>query len=284
MKSRTLLIVGGATAALWALSRRASAADRLPDEGLPDEGFPDEGLPDEGLPDEGLPDEGFSDDLEPGVLPGPVIPTVPDADVPSIVSGLDSPAPRVGHYYQVAHGDTLLGTAPRSIVYQALLAFGGEAIAKVPAKRLAYLDLILCSGWNDYLYGTFGYGSGAHPGPHGRSIRMLRYHSDNRARLLAGAAPWRNIGIGAPGDGGKGTGRPLESGRAEAFEYLWLPEISTQAIQANGSITTEGVRWADGSSKINPPPEVVDIGIETSRDPGLSTYGCREGQIALGPV
>lgn len=201
--------------------------------------------------------------------------------------------PQSGTFIQVEKGDTFLGSSSptpnrRSIVYSTLLSTAHQAaiddgasaeaatefaqgIANDPSARVEYLTLIYCSPWNDALYGTFGYDPaliGDFDSPVGRAIRLLPYHFDNYKRIIHGQSPRRNIHKGsAPGD--KSGTRISSAGKS--LELLWLPELNPEFLLADGTITTQGMTWEDGSSRIMPPPIVEVLGVEDV-PPGM--WGC----------
>jgi hypothetical protein len=208
------------------------------------------------------------------------------------VEEIEDSYPTPGRFYQVEAGDLFGGEiSDRSIVYRALLSAGflaaknlggyddgaasqyARTIAKSEAARAVYLDRILCVHENDQLYGTYGYGAGASAGAHGRSIRLMRYHAPNRARLKAGHHAIRKIALGKPADAGTGTG----TGDGNSYEYLWLPAINLERLWDSGTwedrIDSAGLTWEDGSSQFRPPPEVRQL-VAVELLPKGVQYGC----------
>lgn len=218
----------------------------------------------------------------------------PAAEPVSIVE-LEAQDPTMGRFYQVVRGDRLGGTGRAGIAYRALRqkalevaqARGDEdpegyaqRVAGSVTNRTRYLDLILCSGFNDILYGTYGYTDKAHAGPHGRSIVLRPIHPDNRTLIANGEAPIRNVTMLSPDERRAGKrANAVDREFAEGFEYLWLPDIDGDALYDDGEITTEGLRWADGSSVMWAPPQVAQLGTGLFEDPGLQLYGCGDGGL-----
>jgi len=211
--------------------------------------------------------------------------------------------PSPGTFHQVESGDIFFGKGSRhnlawavlyEAAYQAAMEIGGtddqgartfaKQIADKGANRIRYTDLILCSPFNDLLYGTWGYGEKSHPGPHGRSIRMLPYHAGNRELIFQRQPPVRNIEMLTPAAKNTGSAGPISSEYRETWEYLWLPPINLQALWNDRRITTEGLAWDDGSSMLYPPPEIWALGIDVLEDPGLSSYGCEQGETSMEEV
>lgn len=228
--------------------------------------------------------------------PGPIGPIFPGPAAPSWdPTQWEHPDnyPTHGVFHQVVKGDIFGGKGSRhnmawaalyEAAYEAATDHGGyddaqahvfaSAFAGKAANRGKYIDLILCAPSNDLTYGTWGFGKKAPVGPHGRGIRLLRYHPDNRARIHNREAPIRNIEMGEPADKRTGSAGPVDLDYAEEYEYLWLPRLNTRRIWEAGQVTTEGETWADGSSTMLPPPEVWDLGIDVLEDLPIDTFGC----------
>lgn len=205
--------------------------------------------------------------------------------------------PTPGTFHQIEYGDIFGGTGSAhnlawaclyEAAYAAAVEVGGElddaarafakSIAGKAANRARYRDLIQCSAWNDALYGTWGYSDKSTPGPHGRAIRLLPHHPDNRAAIFSRQSPLRNIRMKKPADKGQGGGTAIDPEFREGFEYLWLPALNLVALWESREITSQGMVWEDGSSMSNPPPEVWALDIDVLEDPGFDTFGCEEGE------
>lgn len=213
--------------------------------------------------------------------PSPDPSPVPVPDIQPWIN--DTPWP--GHLYQVRPGDTFFGDngicarALYQATFEAGLASGmttakaqarAVAVAADTSNRVDYLNAIQCSPWNDALYGTWGYGSKAWPSAHGRAIRMLAYHDANYDRLFDGEAPRRLIADGKPADAGTGTG----TGAGSTLELLWLPPLKASSLldpNRTRQVDVEDMTWPDGSSTIDPPPAISDLGIDGA--PGRP-WGC----------
>ena len=214
--------------------------------------------------------------------------------------------PEAGKFHQIEYGDMFFGTdlgsgpgpiaarALYSAAYQAAKEVGGKAdddahlFARNVVKgtggagrRVAYTDLIQCSGWNDFLYGTFGFGKKSHESPHGRAIRLMPHHPDNRQRILSGLAPRRNILMRTPADKRSGLGGPESGDYSGSLEYLWLPGLNLRELWDSKRVTTEETVWDDGSSVIQPPPIVADLGIDYGEEPSVAAFGCLDGTMVL---
>lgn len=188
--------------------------------------------------------------------------------------------------YQVRKGDILGGEdSNRSIIYRALLSAAytaaiedgaTDAEAKAFAKSIAkngnlrrqYRDAMQCVGLNDAAYGTWGYGDKAKPGPHGRAIRLLRYHANNRQRLMAGKGFIRNIRWGDWKTPGDKSGTPMDPELADEYEYFFLPGLNHAAL-LQGEIIVD--MWE--------PPFAWTIDMPEGMENQL--YGCEGGEIVL---
>ena len=293
------LVIGGAALLLFLLLSGSANADEPttpPDEPQPPKPTPP-GTPPRGpgglgsIPTDPGPvgPGGFGD------LPSP--PGLPEDDDPPLGEILTS-YPQPGHLYQVKQGDVFLGTGSRSIVYRALQQAGyqaasamgdspegasvfGQTVAGSAQNRTKYLQMILCSGWNDGLYGTHGFGGQAFEGPAGRSIRLLPVHANNLQRLRNKQTPIRNIQLRTPADRGKGNAKAVDSSISGSFELLWLPAINyTRLFESRGTdLTTEGIVW-DGTQwpMTQPPPWVAQLGISVDESVNRTTWGCGLGE------
>ena len=286
-KTTTAAIAIGAVAwLLW--PKRASAAEPVVDPPIPEgEPPPEDDLPGVSVHDD--PPPTFTDFVEPD-SPFTTVEPSPAVAVP-VLSEIERSEPTPGYHYQVKRGDTFLGTGPNAIVHRALLAAARDAgidpvrasaIANNPRARMAYLDLILCSGPNDALYGTYSGGAQTHTGPHGRTITLLPIHADNRTRVGGGRSPLRNVKLGTPADRRHGTAaRGIEGGH-RSFEWLLLPAIDPQKLR-QGVISADGITWSDGSPSMWDHPAVSGLGIEVL-EPAAATFGrwgCGEGTMDL---
>lgn len=231
------------------------------------------------------PDPDDDDDVNvvfvpPGNLPplnptGPVAPVGPTFEPGEIdVDDWVKDYPTGGTFYQVRTGDILGGqNGTRSIAYRLLLteAFlaaknvGGldDATARSWARNVAQngnrirtvIHLIQCSMINDMVYGTWGYGSQAVAGPHGRAIRLVPQHANNLQRLRDGEPLARNIRMRFPANAGDSSGVGVDPD-LRSFELLYMPKLNEQILWDSGGLdlTTEGMEWPNGTDMGNWPP------------------------------
>ena len=194
--------------------------------------------------------------------------------LPVDVTQLETPKPTCGFFHQVRKKEIFLGTTQKSITYVALRQAakraaleGGlderkaskfaEDISRSSFHRLALFTLIVCGGWNDAFYGTYGYRVNTPAAPHGRGIDLRSCHFDNRSRLMDGQSPLRGVPCCEPKDSGSGIAEEGSTvvARQGSYPYLWIPPLDLEALYRS-EVTTRGLKWTDGSSQIDPPPEV----------------------------
>lgn len=219
-------------------------------------------------------DHDRADDAAADIVDDDEPPPAADEELPD-VSAITSSKPTCGMFFLNLDGVIPLGD--HGFVAQALVdeAFDAAkeagrstldaqqiaaAIAADPSNRLAYWRAVQCGRWNDGLWGTWGYGPGAVPGPHGRAIRILPYHDDAYGRLALHEPPIRTIKLGSYKTRGDGKGW----GSGSNYELLWLPPLRRDALidpKRKNPIVVEGLYWPDGSSKLDPPPWVQELGI-----------------------
>jgi len=223
---------------------------------------------------------------------GPMIPAGPAQWDPTVYEHPNN-YPTHGLHHQVVKGDIFGGKGGKhnmawaalyEAAYEAAIEHGqvsdadarvfASALAGKAANRAKYINLILCAPSNDLTYGTWGFGSKPPIGEHGRSIRLLKIHPDNRSRIMNQQPPIRNIELGEPADKRTGTGGAIDPEYREEYEYLWFPRLNTERLWDASEITTEGVAWPDGSSMMLPPPEIWDLGINTLEPLPIDTFGC----------
>lgn len=235
-----------------------------------------------------------------GPQPRPNRPTTRDPDGPP-ARGRDEPAPSEdgptlgelvveypegGGFYQALYGDTLGGTRSSSIAKRYLLSegflaakeYGGLSdddarawaadLAARGSMRIAAMDLIQCSGWNDTMYGAEPR-RGTRVSATGRSILLLPRHAPIGEQLAAGDSPARNI----QAESGAGVHDDWRN-----LEFLWLPAINRRVLwdSSGETLTTEGQVWPDGNSKHNPPAWVMGLGVidESGDLENFETLGC----------
>ncbi len=229
------------------------------------------------------------DDLPPRVPPPavddpppPRVPPPPPQQPPW--TELVDPYPRGATFYQVVRDDRFGGTSSKySIAYRYLLSEAflaarevGEldedeamtwavAVAKQDKVRLAAIDMIQCSGWNDAMYGANPV-TQSHASDHGRSILLRPVHGPTIDLLANEETPFRNVTLG---------GNPAD-GDERKYELLWMPGIDRTILWDSGGtvLSTSGVVWPDGTSMANPPPWVMTLGMDDTSGALEGDFGC----------
>jgi len=162
-----------------------------------------------------------------------------------------TPAP--GMLYQIQKGDSLVDIARDAL--NAVVP--GVANGTGNTARQARLDYIYCitSGpnWNMRLYSTQNDFSNTFPsyyGVNGIGLRQafMPKHDDALSAILNGNMPTRGV---------TQAGAKV-SGVGARYAMLWLPPVDPQALQQFGRVSCAHVDWSDGSSSIDPPPELLN--------------------------
>ena len=82
-----------------------------------------------------------------------------------------------------------------------------------------------------------------------RSISMCAKHADNLSLIRSGSPLVRTI---------DSRGRTVSREQATSLPTLWIPLVSLEDL-AQGSVTTGGYEYEDGSSTIVPPPPIMGL-------------------------
>lgn len=154
--------------------------------------------------------------------------------------------PAAGKFYQVQFGDT-----PEDVARAVLSAFGEPTQAQI-------LDYIHCVSGGTYNLDLFGTPSTSNTFPPaylvpglGRGLRaaFLPRNDDALALMLSGLAPRMRVH--------PVTGAPAAN--ATSYGLLWLPPVDPDAFAELGEVTCWGISWDDGSSTLDPPPELFEL-------------------------
>ena len=287
-----------------------------PDPGITfenDPGIPDDKPSGDATPFDSNIDPGFapgpeSEPLGPGgfaQLPGdPAQPLPPVVDYQALLEGLLNPDgyPQQQTFYQVKQGDTfkkitaqVLGDAAySSAIAKGASATQAAAVAQAAynsgTMRAAYRELILCSPFNDYLYGTNAYPPGVTASSlTGRAIRLRPKQFDNLPRLAGGQPPARNEKWGTPADQNKGGKNPVFPGE-NSYELLWLPGLNLEKVVSKnfqtftlGTLETQNYPNSEWTTVV-PPPVLWELGIldyDDQNAPG--SVGCGYYEADIGP-
>lgn len=181
-----------------------------------------------------------------------------DVGSPAAGESLSSPS-TIARYYL---GSAIAMAAARgfNVTEAQKLVKSSNTTSKAIAFRNQALRLIMCSPYNDALYGTTDLwegGSSYANQSNGRTIKFFPRHLDNIGRMKAGQPPKRGIEL---------NGQKISNLTGNiAMPQLYLPAINLQLLAGNNPVvTTNGLEWSDGTATILPPPEVQKIGLDLS--------------------
>lgn len=187
--------------------------------------------------------------------PLPSIPSLPDdidddrlAEIDELLRSFVSDTPRPGHLYLVREGDNL-----SDVTREALDTVGPHT----DQARLAYIYCLSSSTrWNMRFYGTPS-NTLSFPKEYlvpvirtGVRVAFLPRNEDAMASLLEGHLPRMTVDAQ--------TGAPRGGPEARSYGLLWLPPVDPESL-AVGDPTCAPSSWDDGSSTINPPPQLFDL-------------------------
>lgn len=161
---------------------------------------------------------------------------------------LDYPLP--GHFYFTKKGDTL-----SQLVRKALNNFFAGA-GEDNQTRLAYIKQCMNVGekWNKKLYGSSR-----------TSTLFPAYYLTNGSGLAAAFLP-RNADVIAavsqklmPKRTIMPNGAAIAGSGATKYGLLWFPPVSRDDLEQNGTVTCAPLVHSDGSSSVDPPPELLEL-------------------------
>lgn len=166
--------------------------------------------------------------------------------VDRLLQAFVSDEPRPGFFYQVQDGDTLPDVAAAAL----------ESVGDFTDEQLEQYIFCISSGprWNVRKYSTpstsKSFGNALLVPGLGRGIRVafLPRNDDALDAMLEGRMPLMTVDAR--------TGAPI--GDHGAFGLLWLPPVDAVELAA-GEVTCAPFSWTDGSSTIDPPPELLAL-------------------------
>lgn len=154
--------------------------------------------------------------------------------------------PTPGKFYQVQAGDT-----PEFVLRAALEDVGTHR----EGHLVDYLYCVVSSPWNLDLYGTPST-SRSYPQRFlvpgiGLGVRaaFLPRNAEALAMMRQGLSPSRTVDR---------DGRATDDS-AQAFGLLWLPPVCPECLDVDDQITCAPFSWEDGTSTINPDPELLAL-------------------------
>lgn len=157
-----------------------------------------------------------------------------------------SDVPTPGKFYIVQKGDTMSDIARKAL---------NSVVPSSGQDNQTLLQYIYCvsSGpnWNAEVYGSSGF-SETYPAMYsvngvGLRAAFMPWNENARSRVLSKRMPKRGV---SPG----GTRIP---GVGSSYGMLWLPPVDIENLAEFGEPTCAPFNWGDGSSSIDPPPELL---------------------------
>lgn len=165
--------------------------------------------------------------------------------------------------------DSLLGIARAAVASAYAMGGAARTLGSIDDELvLEYLRLMLCSPWNDILFGSTSSqfaGGSLGLGPHGRGSVMLPRHRRNLQRMAVGEDAVRSITLAGNPD--------PQIPDDNKWPEFWLPPIDLDALVNAGIVTTSGWSWSNGDSVLVPPPQVWTRGVLSSVEPA-GGWGC----------
>ncbi len=159
-----------------------------------------------------------------------------------------SPTPIPGAFYMIQGGDNL-ALITRKALNSVVSGAGNNG-----GYRLEYMKCITSGPkWNWPLYASTSFSENYKEwqGINGMGLRRAfnKWHPNAKNEMLERKMPERAItlaGVKLPGVSGN------------SFALLWLPPVDAAHL-AQGNVTCGMMDWDDGSSSIDPPPEILEM-------------------------
>ncbi len=166
-----------------------------------------------------------------------------------MLTGLLSDRPQFGKFYLIKNGDKALGES--GMLQDAIT--DAAPLRGTGSNRLALLKLMSTpNNYNADLYGRTKFTDQwpAYTGNDGINLgaAFLPRHKNAIQAIASGQMPERNISASGS-----------KQGSGSSYALLWIPPIDVQALKDLDTITISGETWSDGSSVLNPPPELLEL-------------------------
>jgi hypothetical protein len=168
-----------------------------------------------------------------------------------ILVGMTATTPTVGRFFLIGSDPNKSGE-PFSWVLRAALNRVVPGAGDSADNRHAYAQIITSGPrWNWPLYASTAGPTANFPASTfvgGRSLRRAwdPWHANAKNAVAAGKAPARMMDLAGKRVGG-----------GNQYGLLWLPPVNVDFLK-EGVVSLQGLDWNDGSSVIDPPPELVD--------------------------
>lgn len=181
------------------------------------------------------------------------IPEEPGSDIPTpgeILTDLIASEPTPGKFYLIKKNDVALGI--HGLMKQALAKVSAIGAGK-SQNFLKYLKHMTAGPgtWNYDIYGRDKNTKNwkKYTNSQGRNLgaAWLPRHKNAIAAITNGRMPERNITLSGS-----------KAGDGASYALLWFPPIDKDSLE-NNVVTSAGMKWDDGSSVLNPPPELLSL-------------------------
>jgi hypothetical protein len=161
--------------------------------------------------------------------------------------------PTPGKFYEIGTDPELTSSDTMSRIARKALNGAVAGAGNNSGNRLDYIHCVTSGPrWNWRLYASSNFTQN-YPefyGVNGKGLRMafMPYNDDARAAIANRRYPTRGITQGGQRIPGVGS----------SYGLLWLPPVDPQMLDSQGIVTCGSVEWSDGSSSIDPPPEILN--------------------------
>src|SRR5690606_10929809 len=104
--------------------------------------------------------------------------------------------------------------------------------------------------WDLYSRTTFTSNWPAYTGNDGRNIgtAWLPRHQSAITKIASGKLPQRNISTAG-----------AKVGPGSSYGLVWIPPLDEDSLRDLGVVTDGGMAWDNGTSVLNPPPELLSL-------------------------
>lgn len=171
----------------------------------------------------------------------------PIADPLDLLAEMISQTPQPGYMFQVANGDTLTNVVRAAL--NSVVPGAGDS----SSNRVQYMHCITSGpNWNWPLYASSSFSAQfpSYAGVNGMGLRRAFYPWHENAKVALSQYRMPKKGITTAGSKITGVG--------SSYAMLWLPPVDPDALD-QGVVTCGALEHSDGSSSINPPPELLNL-------------------------
>jgi hypothetical protein len=161
--------------------------------------------------------------------------------------------PVPGKFYAIGSDPEITTNDSISRIARKALNAAVPGAGNAGSRRLDYIQCVTSGPqWNWRLYSSTS-SSTAYPELYfvnGRGLRtaFLPGNADARIAIANRQFPTRGYTVGGSKIPGVGS----------SYGMLWLPPVDPAMLDSQGIVTCGSVEWSDGSSSIDPPPEILN--------------------------